>query len=195
MKKILYLESVMFDFLSFLFKGDCGSLLSYRHYYVCHVIRWICQLYSAEPYVKLSGAIHTSHHYVEYQPPPTPCDPDVCHHQCGKIPFGWLTSLIGVCLSISLPLSLSVTLLWRTWWKWLFNHAERSTNQRAWAGWFKGLFRAQLEGERKGGWEEARESYRERDGLGFDCCMPQASSHPLTSGLISLIIVPDRLML
>lgn len=45
----------------------------------------------------------------------------------------------------SLRLSHSVTLLWRTWWKWLFNHAERSTNQRAQAEWFKGPFTAQLE--------------------------------------------------
>lgn len=108
MKKILYLESVMFNFLSLLFKGDCGSLLSYRHYYVCHVIRWICQLYSAEPYVKLSGAIHTSQ---SISPPPTPCDPDVCHHQCGKIPFGWarsppLSASVSPSLSLFLFLSL-----------------------------------------------------------------------------------------
>ena len=67
-----------------------------------------------------------------------------------------------ICLSPSLPLSHSVTLLWRMWWKWLFNHAERSTNQRARAEWFKGLFRAQLEGEGKGGRRRERER-EERD--------------------------------
>lgn len=35
---------------------------------------------------------------------------------------------------------------------------------------------------------------RERDRLGFDCCMAQVTSHPLTTGLVSPIIVPDRLM-
>lgn len=55
-----------------------------------------------------------------------------------------------LCACLSPLHSLSVTLLWRTWWKWLFNHAERSTNQRARAEWFKGLFRAQLEEEEKG---------------------------------------------
>lgn len=44
--------------------------------------------------------------------------------------------------------------------------------------------------------ERVRESDRgkERDGLGFDCCMAQVTSHPLSTGLVSPIIVPDRLM-
>ena len=115
---------------------------------------------------------------------------NVCHHRCGEIPFGWARSP-PTPPPPRLPLSRSVTLLWRTWWKWLFNHAERSTNQRAWAEWFKGLFRAQLEGAGKAV-RQGRE--RERDWLGFDCCMAQVTSHPLTTGLILSIIVPDRLM-
>ena len=120
-------------------------------------------------------------------------DPNVCHHhRRGEIPFG--RAPLSVCLSLSpaLPLSHSVTLLWRMWWKWLFNHAERSTNQRARAEWFKGLFRAQLEGEGEGRATRGREG--EREGDGFDCCMAQVTSHPLTTGLVSPIIVPDRLM-
>lgn len=78
--------------------------------------------------------------------------------------FVVLAHLLYQCirLSPSLPLSHSVTLLWRMWWKWLFNHAERSTNQRARAEWFKGLFRAQLEGEGKGGRQGGRRG-EERD--------------------------------
>lgn len=30
--------------------------------------------------------------------------------------------------------------------------------------------------------------------MGFDCCMAQVTSHPLTTGLVPPIIVPDRLM-
>ncbi len=76
--------------------------------------------------------------------------PNIRHHQ-DAILLGLLTSFVSESVSPHLPLSHSVTLLRRTWWKWLFNHAERSANQRARAEWFKGLFRAQLEGEGKGG--------------------------------------------
>lgn len=94
-----------------------------------------------------------------------PFDPNVCHHERERVPFGRaLSPLLSVylhspilLLSHSPPLVLSVTLPWRTWWKWLFNHAERSTNHRARVEWFKGLFRAQLERERKGGWRRERE--------------------------------------
>lgn len=80
------------------------------------------------------------------------------------------------------PFFFPVTLPWRAWWKWLFNHAERSTNQRAQAEWFKGPFGAQLEGERK---ERVMRKKRE---TGW-CWLLRGTGHVSsdTSGLISLI--------
>lgn len=109
----------------------------------------VCQLYSVDVCVILSGEIHA---LFGIPVSPSSFDPSVCHHQHGEFLFAWarLLSFPCDCLFPSLPFS-SVTLLWRTWWKWLFNHAERSTNLRAQAEWFKDLFRAQLEWEGEGG--------------------------------------------
>lgn len=129
-------------------------------------------------------------------PPPTPCDPDVCHHQCAKIPFGWARSPpLSASVSPSLSLFFFLSLF----------YGGRDENgclimQRGQPikGPRPGDLKAYSEHswrERERGGERKNERATERDGLGFDCCMPQASSHPLTFGLISLIIVPDRLML
>lgn len=57
------------------------------------------------------------------------------------------------------------------------------------AEWFRGLFRAQLEGERKRGWPEK--------GVGSGVWLlygAQVTSYPLTTGLVPPIIVPVWLM-